>query len=106
MPRWATSGICPKSDFGIEVNGGVNIKYEPARTANRSKKAVSAIRKAVKEAEMVWLATDPDREGEAIAWHVAELVKLEPDDHAACDLQRDHQAGGHRGVRATRARST
>ncbi len=65
----------PKSDFAIEVNGGVTIKYEAiARPA--AKKAVAAIRKAVKEAEMVWLAPDPDREGEAIAWHVAELMKF------------------------------
>lgn len=68
----------PKSDFGIEVNGDVTIKYEAISRAS-AKKAVTAIRKAAKEAETVWLAPDPDREGEAIAWHVAELVKL-PDD--------------------------
>ncbi|MFN2588348.1 MAG: type I DNA topoisomerase [Actinomycetota bacterium] len=65
----------PKSDFGIEVNGGVKIAYEPIARAT-AKKAMAAIRKAAKEAETVWLAPDPDREGEAIAWHVAELAKL------------------------------
>ena len=68
----------PKSDFGIEVNGGVKIAYEPIARAS-AKKAMTAIRKAVKEAETVWLAPDPDREGEAIAWHVAELAKLKPE---------------------------
>jgi DNA topoisomerase-1 len=68
----------PKSDFAIEVNGGVTIKYEAISRAS-AKKAVTAIRKAAKEAETVWLAPDPDREGEAIAWHVAELVKLNPE---------------------------
>jgi DNA topoisomerase-1 len=68
----------PKSDFGIEVNGGVKIAYEPIARAT-AKKAMTAIRKAVKEAETVWLAPDPDREGEAIAWHVAELAKLKPE---------------------------
>ena len=68
----------PKSDFGIEVNGGVKIAYEPISRAT-AKKAMTAIRKAAKEAETVWLAPDPDREGEAIAWHVAELAKLSPD---------------------------
>ncbi|MDQ3915702.1 MAG: type I DNA topoisomerase [Actinomycetota bacterium] len=68
----------PKSDFGIEVNGGVKIAYEPIGRAT-AKKAMTAIRKAVKEAETVWLAPDPDREGEAIAWHVAELAKLKPE---------------------------
>ena len=67
----------PKSDFAIECNGGVSIKYEPIQRAS-AKKAIAAIRKAVKEAETVWLAPDPDREGEAIAWHVFELAKLKP----------------------------
>ncbi|HYN35702.1 MAG TPA: DNA topoisomerase, partial [Actinomycetota bacterium] len=66
----------PKSTFGIDVNGGVKLTYEPLNQAN-SKKAVSAIKKAIKEADVVWLAPDPDREGEAIAWHIAELVKLD-----------------------------
>jgi DNA topoisomerase I len=68
----------PKSDFGLEVNGGVKITYRAISRAT-TKKAVTAIRKAAKEAEAVWLAPDPDREGEAIAWHVAELVKLKPE---------------------------
>jgi DNA topoisomerase-1 len=68
----------PKSSFGIEVDGGVEFSYEPITRA-AAKKAVSAIRAAVKNAELVWLAPDPDREGEAIAWHVAELVKLKTD---------------------------
>jgi DNA topoisomerase I len=65
----------PKSDFGVECNGSVSIKYEPIKRQS-ARKAVAELRKAVKEAEKVWLATDPDREGEAIAWHVAELLKL------------------------------
>ena len=68
----------PKSDFGIEFNGGVKLRYQALAQAS-SKKAISAIRKAAKDAETVWLAPDPDREGEAIAWHVAELVKLRGD---------------------------
>ena len=66
----------PKSDFGIEVNGGVKLVYEQLDQAS-SKKAVTAIKRAAKEAEAVWLAPDPDREGEAIAWHIAELAKLD-----------------------------
>jgi DNA topoisomerase-1 len=68
----------PKSSFGIHLDGGVSLEYEALSQAT-SKKAMTAIRKAVKEAEAVWLATDPDREGEAIAWHVAELAKLKRD---------------------------
>jgi DNA topoisomerase-1 len=42
------------------------------------KKVVAELRKAVKEAGTVWLATDEDREGEAIAWHLCEVLKLDP----------------------------
>jgi DNA topoisomerase-1 len=68
----------PKSDFGIEINGGVKLKYE-AINRGPSKKAMTAIRKAAKEAEAIWLAADPDREGEAIAWHVSALAKFKPE---------------------------
>ena len=67
-----------KSNFGVACNGEVQFSYAPIERAS-AKKAVTAIRKAVKDADTVWLATDPDREGEAIAWHVAELVKLDHD---------------------------
>jgi DNA topoisomerase-1 len=63
----------PKSDFAVEINGGVSVTYE---VTAKGKKVVSSIRKAAKAAEQVFLATDPDREGEAIAWHIAEAAKL------------------------------
>jgi len=42
------------------------------------KKVISELKKEVKAADTVWLASDPDREGEAIAWHLAEVLKLDP----------------------------
>jgi DNA topoisomerase-1 len=63
----------PKSDFAVDINGGVSVTYE---VTPKGKKVVSSIRKAAKAAEQVFLATDPDREGEAIAWHIAEAAKL------------------------------
>ncbi len=42
------------------------------------KKTIAELKKAVKAAETVWLATDEDREGEAIAWHLCEVLKLDP----------------------------
>ncbi|HEY4790104.1 MAG TPA: toprim domain-containing protein, partial [Actinomycetes bacterium] len=63
----------PKSDFAVDIDGGVSVTYE---VTQKGKKVVSSIRKAAKAADQVFLATDPDREGEAIAWHIAEAAKL------------------------------
>ncbi len=64
----------PKSTLGIDVEND----YEPKYITIRGKGEVLAkLRKEVKKAEKVYLATDPDREGEAIAWHLYKLLKLE-----------------------------
>jgi DNA topoisomerase I len=66
----------PRSDFAVEVEdgGGCHLRYE---VPENSKKHVAALRKAAKEATTVWLAPDLDREGEAIAWHIAETLGLD-----------------------------
>ncbi len=65
----------PRSDFAVDVsNSDVALKYEVPKS---SAKHVSAIRKEAKDAEKVFLATDLDREGEAIAWHVAEVAGVD-----------------------------
>jgi DNA topoisomerase-1 len=65
----------PRSDFAIDVeNSHVALRYEVPKS---SAKYVSAIKKEAKEAERVFLATDLDREGEAIAWHVAEVAGVD-----------------------------
>jgi DNA topoisomerase I len=68
----------PRSEFAIEVEagGGCRLTYE---IPEKSKKHVAALRKAAKEADTVWLAPDLDREGEAIAWHIAEVLDLDVD---------------------------
>ncbi len=64
----------PKSTLGIDVEND----YEPKYITIRGKGDVlTKLRKEVKKAEKVYLATDPDREGEAIAWHLAQLLKLD-----------------------------
>ena len=64
----------PRSDFAIDTDGSVALRYE---VPTSSTKVVSQIRKAAKEADNVFLATDLDREGEAIAWHVAEVAQID-----------------------------
>ncbi len=60
-------------DLSIDVDNG----YEPVYEISADKKAlVSELKKLAKTAELVWLATDEDREGEAISWHLAETLDL------------------------------
>jgi DNA topoisomerase-1 len=65
----------PRSDFAVEVQGDqVALRYEVPKS---SSKVVSTIKREAKTAERVYLATDLDREGEAIAWHVAEVAGID-----------------------------
>ncbi len=64
----------PKSKTGVDVHNGFKPTYE---VADDKKAKVKALKDAAKGAE-VYLATDEDREGEAIAWHIAEVLKLDP----------------------------
>ena len=59
----------------IDIKNGYETTYE---IDVDKKKIISGLKKAVQAAETVWLATDEDREGEAIAWHLAEVLKLDP----------------------------
>ena len=63
----------PKSSLGIDVEHD----YEPKYITIRGKGDVLAgLRKEVKKADKIYLATDPDREGEAISWHLVHALKL------------------------------
>lgn len=64
----------PKSQFGIDVDND----FEPKYITIRGKGEVLArLRKEVKKADRIYLATDPDREGEAISWHLLKALKLD-----------------------------
>lgn len=65
-----------KKNFSIDVEDGFAPIYE---IPDDKKELVKALKKAAKEAETVWLASDEDREGEAIAWHLSEVLGLNPD---------------------------
>ena len=64
----------PRSELGVDVENGFVPKYVVPKAKN---KAVNELKKAVKNASTVYLATDPDREGEAIAWHLLEVTKTD-----------------------------
>ena len=68
----------PKSSLGFDAEHD----YEPKYITIRGKGDILAkLRKEVKKADKIYLATDPDREGEAISWHLKELLDL-PDESA------------------------
>lgn len=67
----------PSKELGVDVEGG---DFDPKYEVSSDKKAlVKKLKQLAKKAEMVWLASDEDREGEAIAWHLAESLDLDKD---------------------------
>ena len=63
--------LVPK-EGAVDPDDGFRMRYE---LIERNEKHVEAIAKAARAADGIWLATDPDREGEAISWHIAEILK-------------------------------
>ena len=81
----------PKSQLGIDVEHD----FEPKYITIRGKGDILAnLRKEVKKADKVYLATDPDREGEAIAWHLLKSVKTGRQKDVPYQFQRDYQECG------------
>jgi len=64
----------PSKELGVDVDGDFMPKYQVSKD---KKDVVKKLKDLAKKAEMVWLASDEDREGEAIAWHLAETLKLD-----------------------------
>ena len=64
-----------KGDKGVDIGNNFNPSYEvsPDKT-----KVVSDLKASMKKVDEVWLATDEDREGEAISWHLCEVLGLDP----------------------------
>ena len=64
----------PKSTMGVDIENDFEPKYITIRGKGDT---ISELKKLSKEADRVYLATDPDREGEAISWHLAQLLELD-----------------------------
>jgi len=72
----------PKSSLGVDINNDFEPKYITIRGKGE---LVSKLKKEAKAADQIFLATDPDREGEAISWHLAHLLGL--DNTRACRIE-------------------
>ena len=66
----------PKSTLGVDIENGFVPEYRPVKGREDT---ISELKKAAKNSKSIYLATDPDREGEAISWHLKELLEL-PDE--------------------------
>ena len=64
----------PSKELGVDVNGDFSPKYQVSKD---KKTIVKSLKDLAKKADMVWLASDEDREGEAIAWHLSESLNLD-----------------------------
>jgi DNA topoisomerase-1 len=64
-----------KKDFGIDIQNNFTPKYEISAD---KKKLVTELKKLAKDSKVIWLASDEDREGEAISWHLQETLGLNP----------------------------
>ncbi len=69
----------PKSVMGVDIENGFIPEYKPVKGREDT---IAALKKEAKNSAKVYLATDPDREGEAISWHLKELLELS--DEEAC----------------------
>jgi DNA topoisomerase-1 len=67
----------PRANLGVDIDKGFIPKYV---IPGEKKKIVGEIKKAASKASSIYLATDPDREGEAISWHLVQAVRLDKDD--------------------------
>ena len=67
----------PPKELGIDIENGFKPRYVTIRGKG---KILTELRKAAQGADIIYLATDPDREGEAIAWHVAHAIARKDDD--------------------------
>ncbi|MEG0035077.1 MAG: toprim domain-containing protein, partial [Oscillospiraceae bacterium] len=66
----------PKSTMGVDIENGFEPDYQPVKGREE---VIADLQKRADNAGIVYLATDPDREGEAISWHLKEMLSLSDD---------------------------
>ncbi|MCF7741480.1 MAG: type I DNA topoisomerase, partial [Candidatus Marinimicrobia bacterium] len=89
----------PKKKFGVDIENGFEPKYVTVRGKG---KVIKKLKQAAKKANEVYLAPDPDREGEAIAWHIAQVLKKNPEKVHRVLFNEITKSGVKRGLKEPR----
>ena len=79
-----------KDDMGIDIKNNYRPKYI---VPGEKEKVVKELKQLAKKSDEVWLATDEDREGEAISWHLCEVLGLDPSTTKKDCFPRNNQTG-------------
>ena len=85
----------PKSQFGVDIENNFEPKYINVRGKGST---INALKKAKKNADITYLATDPDREGEAISWHLAHILGMDPKAENRVSFQEITPSGVKQGI--------
>ena len=85
----------PRKTMGVDLEHDFEPEYSPIEGKD---KIISELRKAAKEADFVYLATDPDREGEAISWHLKSLLNLKDGEYKRVTFNEITKKGVHYGI--------
>ena len=89
----------PKKKFGVDIDNGFDPKYVTVRGKG---KIIKKLKQSAKKADQVFLAPDPDREGEAIAWHIAKILNKSPENIHRVLFNEITKAGIKRGLKEPR----
>ena len=89
----------PKSKIGVDIEHNFKPEYCDIKG---KEKTISDIKKKAKKADNVYLAADPDREGEAISWHLANILNLDLDDNNRITFNEITKSGIEAGIKAPR----
>ncbi|WP_291633023.1 type I DNA topoisomerase [Clostridium sp.] len=89
----------PKSQLGVDIENN----YEPKYITIRGKgELLSKLRKEAKKSDKIYLATDPDREGEAIAWHLAKALKIDEKDKCRIEFNEITKTAVKKAIKSPR----
>ncbi len=89
----------PKSKLGIDIENGFKLNYT---NLPDKREVINKLKDAAANSDMVYLATDPDREGEAISWHLAQVLALDMDEANRVTFNEITKSGIEAGINAPR----